>query len=177
MKQPKQQTDTRPRKRWIIIGPGIILAMILAIQIVISNRQKPSGPPIIERQVVGSEVTHSISPTPDVGYILERRDKLGLSDRQIKALVALQADWQSKSKPISDDLNQATREFDAFMEKAGNKATIRDIQSHAGPVSELSRQLSSLRRVYWEKAIQVLNKQQMQAINKELSRGYQPKPV
>lgn len=177
MKQRKQHAEVRPRKRWIVIGPGIVLALILAIQIVIASREKSVRPPIIERQVVGSGVAQSVRPAPEVAYILEHSDRLALSDRQVKALSALQSDWQSRSRPLSEDLEKAAGEFGAFMKETGSKATVPDIQSHAGSFSELSREVSSLRRVYWEKAIQVLSEQQRKVIDKELARGYQPKPA
>ncbi len=170
-----KQADVKPRRRWIVIGPGLVLAVILAIQVMIANRPKPAGRPIIERQVIGSEVIQTATPAPAISYILERKQQLALGDRQVKALNALQVDWQSKSKPLSAELNKAAGEFNAFMKTAENKATMKDIQSHSGPVSELSRQVSSLRRVYWEKARQILSAPQQQTLDKELSRGYHPK--
>jgi hypothetical protein len=169
----KQQSETRPRKRWIVIGPGLVLALIISIQIVIANREKPAAPPIVERQVVGSEMPRRFVPTPEVKYLLARKEQLALSTEQVQALDALQTGWQGKSKPLTDDLKKAAGEFDAYMKGAGERASLRDLQSHAGDLSELSREVSSLRRIYWEKAVQVLNKDQRKAIEKELSHSEQ----
>ena len=175
MKQPNKQTEKQPRRRWITIGPGIVIALILAIQIVVANRQKPVVAPIVERQVVSNEVSRKMLPTPEIGYVMERKEQLALDNHQIKVLDTLSLEWQSKSKPLSANMDKAAGEFNAFMKKTGNKATMQEIKSHAGHVSELSREASSLRRIYWEKTLQVLNKQQRQIIDKQLSSGYQPK--
>ncbi|MHB1456026.1 MAG: hypothetical protein ACYC0V_03830 [Armatimonadota bacterium] len=177
MKQTNKQTDKQPRRRWITIGPGIIIALILTIQIVVANRQKPTAAPIIERQVVNNGVNRKMQPAPEIGYVIEHKKQLALSSNQMKALDVLRLEWQSRSKPLSANMDRAAGEFNAFMKKTGNKATIQEIKSHAGYVSELSREASSLRRIYWEKALQVLNKEQRQVIDKQLSRGYQPKSV
>jgi hypothetical protein len=165
----RQKDNAKPRSRWIIIGPGIILAIIFALQIAINNHKSASVPPIIEKQVIGGETTQSMTPTPEVGYVLEREDSLGLSSAQESSLRKLQAEWEARSRPLVATMNKAARDFQAFMDKSGGRATMRDIQSHTGYVSESSRQVSSLRRVYWQKALYVLDKRQQSVIEKSLS--------
>jgi hypothetical protein len=167
------KNNDQPRRRWITIGPGIILAAILALQIVSANRQKPAAPPIIERQVEGS-ARQGISPAPTVSYILDRKGKLKLSPGQVKHLSALEAEWASQSGPLVKDMDKAAREFNAFMKKSGNKATLKDLQAHAASVSVLSGQLSGMRRVYWEHATSLLDKTQIKIVKSDLSAGYTP---
>ena len=166
MKQLKQQDKTRSRRRWIIIGPGIILALIFGLQIAIQNHKASSAPPIIERQVLGTKAEQGPIMAPELDYILERKDQLALSPSQEKTLMKLKSEWEAKSEPLMDQLNKASEDFQKFMKQSGGKATMRDIQSHAGAISELSRQVSSLRRVYWEKGMQMLDEKQRRMIEK-----------
>lgn len=177
VKQSSKQSDKSPRNRWLTIGPGIVLALILAIQIVIGNRQKPTQPPIIER-VVGTVSERKLLPAPEIGYLLERRERLGLNDPQVKRLMIIQNDWQVESKPLTTDLKNAADQFNAFMKEAGHRrVAIGDVQSHAMSVSELSRKVSSVRRKYWERAMGVLSSKQRVAVNQELAHTYRPKTL
>ena len=140
-----------------MIGPGILIAIILSLQIAIKEHTSSSSrQPIVERQVIGSQT----KPTPGVDYIISRADELDLSEKQIASLKRLQAEWQAKSQPLNDEMARASKEFERFMKESKGKASLREIQTHAGAVSELSRQTSSLRRIYWEKGLQVLDETQ-----------------
>jgi hypothetical protein len=164
-----QQDQSKPRKRWIIIGPGLVIAVILALQVAINNHKTSVGPPIVERQVLGGKVAVGPVSAPEIDYVLKQRDDLALTSHQVAVLTDLQSDWKTKSKPLMDDLQRSADSFHEFMQNVGDKAPMQDIQAHAAPVSELSRQVSSLRRVYWEKALQVLNKGQRSEIERQLS--------
>jgi len=171
MKQHKQQADTRPRKRWIVIGPGILLALVFALQIAMRNHQVTSAPPIIGRQVIGVQTAEGGVLTPEIGYMLEYKEHLGLSDRQIASLENLQEEWNAKSQSLKRQMDRAAGEFRRFMNEAGSDVSVRDIQSHAGSVSELSGEVSGLRGIYWQKALQVLDRGQRSMIEQELSQG------
>lgn len=169
MKQSSPTVNTKPRSRWVIIGPGVILALIFGLQMAINNHKVASAPPIIERQVIGGNSTQKLITAPEISYILAHNDQLHLSSRQKASLNRLQDDWAAKSKPLTVSMDRAVEEFNAFMKSAGNRASMREIQSHAAPVSESSREFASLRRIYWEKALQELDKEQRAAINQEMS--------
>ena len=157
----------RRRTRWYILGPGILIALILAVQVGARNRKAASAPPIIEHQVIGGEIAKDRTPAHEIGYILDRAKKLALTDGQCNSLRRLKAEWKSKSGPLTDQMNRAALQFERFMANAKGKASLRDIQAQAAPTSELSRQVSALRRIYWQKALQVLDADQ----RKTLQRG------
>ena len=169
MTRRTQQDQTKPRKRWIVIGPGLVIAIILALQVAINNHKTSAGPPIVERQVLGAKVAAGAVTAPEIDYVLKHMDDLALTSHQVAVLTNLQSDWKTKSGPLADDLQRAADSFQRFMQDVGDKAPMQDIQAHAAPVSELSRQVSSLRRVYWEKALQVLDKGQREKIQRQLS--------
>ncbi len=157
------KSKSKSKRRFIIIGPGILLALIFALQVAIQNHQKAAAPPIIERQVLASSSSHAVL-SPEIGFILKHKNELRLTDGQQAKLTKLQAEWDAKSGPMTAEMNKAAADFQSFMRKAGGKAMMRDIQSHAGPVSELSRQVSSLRTIYWQKAQQILSAEQRKAV-------------
>jgi hypothetical protein len=142
----------------------MLIAAILAMQVAAKNRQSASAPPIVEHQVIGGEMTEDSTTAREVDYILERAAQLGLTDGQRVSLQNLKAEWESKSGPLTDQMNRAALQFESFMSKAKGKSSMQDIQSRAAPVSELSRQVSSLRRIYWQKALQVLDADQRKAL-------------
>ncbi|HEY3298137.1 MAG TPA: hypothetical protein VGK34_05715 [Armatimonadota bacterium] len=176
MKQSERQKNDTPRRRWLIIGPGIVFALILALQWVITNRKSSdTGRPIIERQVIAVPKTRGEVRVPEIGFVLQNREQLKLSAAQVSDLRKLEVEWNEKSKPLNDLMNRAASDFQSYMKSAGSKVAMKDIQSHAAPVSELSGQISSLRRVYWEKAIIVLDGKQRRAVEGLFSREVVPK--
>lgn len=168
-----RQDRTSPRRRWIIIGPGIVLAAILALQVAINARRASDDRPIIERQVIASDISAHSTPAPEVSYVLEHRALLALTENQVIRLKKLQERWRRESEPPAKELNRSAREFEQFMEKSKGKVSVQDIQAHAGEVSELSRRTSSLRRIYWERALQALDSKQRSAVENALSEGTQ----
>jgi hypothetical protein len=163
-----KHSNNNPRKRWIIVGLGIVLALIFALQIAIRNHQAVSAPPIVEHQIARSGVVRSAVPAPEVKLILDHGSELGLSDRQTASVRKTQREWQAKSTPLISEMNRAAAEFQSFMSRSGGKATMGEIQSHAAGVSELSRQVSSLRRVYWQRAMQELTAHQKQMVEHKI---------
>lgn len=136
----------------------------------LNQRKTESAPPIIERQVIGGEPAHQPYITPEVSWLLQRSSQFHLTQTQTSALTKLRGEWDLKSKLIRTELDSASRDFQAFMRSRGGRASVSDIQSHSGPVSELSREYSGLRRVYWQKALGVLTKDQRASIEGVLKR-------
>ena len=157
-------SESKSKRRWIIVGPGILIAIILSLQIAIKEHTKSSRQPIVERQVIGTQASET-KPAPGVDYMISQAGELKLSGDQIASLKRLQTEWQSKSQPLTEQMDRAAKEFERFMKKSNGKANLREIQAHAGAVSEMSRQTSSLRRVYWEKGLQVLDDRQRETLN------------
>ncbi len=160
--------DALRRRRWIALGPGIVIALILALQAAGRHHKTAPGPPVIEHRVIGDEISQPETLAPRVDYLLARADDLRLEARQLASLKELQAEWDAKSASLALELDRAGAEFERFMESTGDKASMREIQAHTGPVAELSRQVSSLRRVYWQRALRVLDHKQREVVGREL---------
>jgi hypothetical protein len=165
MAKTRSDVQSRPRRRWIIIGPGILIAIILALQVAIKQHTVSSRPPIIERQVIGRQGTSELARS--VGYVIDHAEQLKLSERQLASLKNLEGEWETRSAPLQSELNRAASEFERFMKQAEGKVTAQEIQARGAEVSELSRQMASLRRVYWQKALQMLDEEQRKTILEE----------
>ena len=163
------QRMRRPRK-WIIVGPGILIAAIIALEVMARDHQTRTGPPIVEHQIVRGQVGSGGYPAGSIEYILTKSDRLQLTEAQVGKLGELRAAWQAKIGPITREMNSAAADFERFMRQSGRRASMRDIQDHAAVVSELSRQLSSIRRIYWERALQILDAGQRETLEQELQR-------
>lgn len=171
----KTQVDASKKpRRWFVIGPGIILAVILAIQVVIINRKTDSAPPVIEHYVSGSGISSANVPIDGINSMFKVENKLALTSGQREALSKLNSEWKQKSSPLDKQMSKATEEFDKYM--SGNqkgKAPVSEIQSHAASVSGLSGQAVSLRKIYWQKALMILNAKQRNILNNEIFHGTQ----
>lgn len=169
MTKNQQQPQAAPRRRWFVIGPGVLIAVILGLQIAIANHRTTSAPPIVERQVLGARTDTVSAPAYEISVILGHAKDLRLSDSQSSSLKKLQAEWIAISKPLTEEMNRSAADFDEFMARANGRATLSEVQSHAGPVSEASRQVASVRRGYWQRALRVLDPQQREALKRAVT--------
>ena len=151
-----------PKRRWWRFGPGLLLACA-AIAWLWPHLFPAAKPPHIERSVQSSTVPAALSSAPETTWLLQQRDVLKLNAAQAEKLQKLVARWQRDTKSLRVALESASANYNRDMAhdaKAGRKVTIEQLQERAGPVSELSRQLSQARRAWWDEAAQVLADEQ-----------------
>ncbi len=179
-----QGTDT-PRKRRILnIGPGLIIAIILSI--VVGYRyvgvqrqiamQRPQ-PPIVERQLVYSDSAQRIGPTPEIGFIIARRDRLGISAEQVRKLTKIQLDWRKYYGPKIAQANAAAQKTGRYLADAkGNKRTpVAQIENEASAVVALSGEIASARRSYWDQAEKILTPAQRATLENQREADWKAK--
>jgi hypothetical protein len=168
--------SSRQKRRLIHIGPGLIIALILSALLAANwikterqARQQPSAPPIVERQVVSSSSDEKAGPTPEVRFILDRAEKVGLTTAQVAKLQKLQSDWTRFSEPKLAQANEAAAKTGSYLnESKGQKRTpTAHIEDQARPLMALSGEISSARRNYWNLAMKVLEPSQREAVRKE----------
>lgn len=170
------QQSPQPKRRWLNIGPGIILALAISALIgaryvatEIAARRQSSAPPIIERRVISSSYEEKSGPTPEVSFVIDRAGKLNVTAAQMARLKALQQKWQKHSGPKIAQANEAAARTNEYMTDAkGNRRTpVAQIQSAAAPVIALSGEISAARRSYWSQAVSILNPAQRKALQAE----------
>jgi len=133
--------------------------------VAISRHQATMSPPIIESQVIGGSQEQKVAPPREIGYILKNANKAALTAQQKASITKLRQEYESKSKPMKADLEKASSDFQSFMKKTGKRASIKEIQTQTAQVSDLSRQLSTLRKAYWQKGISQLDKKQQKTLS------------
>lgn len=167
---------TLPKRRWLNIGPGIVIALALSaligsqwIKTEIASRKQPNVSPIVERQVVSSSDDEKSGPTPEVSFIVGRAQKLHLTSAQLARVEALWSKWQEFYGPKIAQANQATNRTSKYLAGAKDRSCtpVAQIQSAAAPVIALSGEISSARRSYWSQAVSVLGLDQRRALQAE----------
>lgn len=143
----------QPRRRWLRIGPGLLLALT-AIAWGWPYLFPPAAKPKIER-TVQSQSPITAPSAPDPTWLLSQRANLRMSDAQFQKLSALQQRWTRDTRQLQNSIDAATRDFNAGM-NVGKGATMEQLQARAAPLSELSRQMSDARRAWWSEASLVL---------------------
>ena len=168
--------DSKSRRRWLNIGPGVVIALAISgfigsqwIRTEVSQRRQRSVPPIVERQVISSTHQEKSGPTPEVSFIIDRAASLHITDDQLVQLKVLHSEWQRLYGPKIAAANEAAAGTGKYLEGAERKprVPVAQIQKAAGRVIALSGEISSARRTYWNRAIRILNAQQRKALQTE----------
>lgn len=168
--------STQPKRRWLNIGPGIVLALAISaligaryISAELAARRQPSAPPIIERQVISSSQEEKSGPTPEVSFIIDRAEKLHITAAQLPRLKALQLKWQKYYGPKIAQANQAAAKTNEYLAdtKRNLHTPVAQIQNAAAPVITLSGEISAARRSYWNQAVSILTPAQRKTIQAE----------
>lgn len=175
MSNNKNISNTVParKRRWLNIGPGIVIAPAVSALIVSqyiktesAMRQQRSAPPIVERQVISPSADERFGPTPDVAFVIKYADKLHLSQAQIARLEGLESKWQAFYGPKIAQANQAAAKTNEYLSdgKDRPRAPVAQIQNAAAPVIALSGEISSARRNYWDQATKILTPEQRKTL-------------
>jgi hypothetical protein len=179
----KQTKPAERKKRMFYFGPGVIIALILAVIIggnsiksEMQRRQASKMPPIVERQIVSSGQDR-LGPVPEVKFLIDRQKPLGLSEAQTVKLEKLQSAWEKYSVPRMKKANEAAKHLNDYMSRAeDNKQTPAvQVQNEAAPVVAISGEISSQRRAYWSQAVQVLSPEQRKLADTEREKDYAAK--
>ena len=105
-------------------------------------------------------------PVPEVAFLLDRRDKLRLSERQVASIAKLQSGWEKLYYPKLEAANAAARETGEYLSRggrgriAGPPERVQKIEQQAAPVVVLSGEIAAARRRYWAEAMRVLTPEQ-----------------
>jgi hypothetical protein len=174
---PKHKTLTptpSPIKRppLLRIGPGLIIAIVLSLIIGIqwklnehAAEKQRNLPPIVERPVVSSN-EEKLGLTPEVSFILQRKEMLKLTKVQTEQLVSLQAEWRHFADPREKAAIDAANAAGQYLNNAQNqrRTPVAHIEDQTHGVVVISRELSAARRRFWSKALTVLTPPQQQLV-------------
>lgn len=160
-----QAVETTPRRGWLRLGPGFLASLVVVAGLVghkaWQQRVQHRDPPLVQSRVVAGPGPPGRF-TPEVSVLLDNAGELELSAEQKAGLQALSDEYAQVSKPLSEELDSASRAFETLADQQTKAGTgnLADLQRNAEPVSELSRQYGSLRREYWRRAVALLSAEQ-----------------
>jgi len=164
------------KRRWLNIGPGIIIALAVSafigaryIQTRTAARRQANVPPIVERQIISSSAEEKSGPTPDVSFVIKRAGMLHLSHDQVARLRIIESKWQAFYAPKIAQANQAAAKANGYLSDAKDRprTPVAQIQNAAAPVIALSGEISAARRSYWDQAAKILTPDQRKALQAE----------
>src|SRR5205823_4073198 len=125
------------RRRWIVVGPGLVLALLAAALLLWIQRlesTRDAGTIRSSSTVDQSHHPHAgiqtpPAPAPDLSFVLHQRDSLHLSDRQSRQLGRLQKQFNQETQEDRAALTQASEAFAWQMRDQGARpALLPDIQ-------------------------------------------------
>ena len=170
-----EKNNTQPKRRLLRIGPGLIIALIVSMFIgynwytTIQSRPVSDTPPIVERSVFSSPEQEKLGPTPVVKFIIDRQIKIGLNSSQATKISELNTEWKKLYEPKLAEANKAAANAGKYLAdaKGQSRTPSAHIQNEAAPLISLSREISSARSRYWDKAMQILTPKQRVIVQKE----------
>lgn len=168
-------SETRPRRRWLNIGPGIVIALAISALVgsqwikTETGKKSNAAAPILERRTISSSYDGKSGPTPGIDFIIDRAAMLRLRPEQIAQIKKLHAEWNKRYEPKLALARQAAEEASKELDEAkGNRRTpVTRIEESAAPVIALSGEISAARRDYWNRAVSILDPHQRESLQAE----------
>ena len=172
--------ERAPRRRWLRLGPGTILAMAIAAAILISGRlsQPPTvGPDAgkiayesdsagkMRRVDTPATVAEAVPPLwkPEPSLLLDRDKGLALTDSQRKELRSLSTRWLKHKESLNRQIEQASAGA-GTLRRSGSSASIGALRESLAGYSELSREYDAVRSQYWQLSLSLLTASQRKRV-------------
>ncbi len=196
MKTVKKDTQTGRWRRWFLLGPGSIIALIVGVGIAVAGRlaDKPGPDPnaghiVFEAgkdgrlQRVDSPSVPRIpirrlwKPGPDL--LIEHGSALKLSNVQRSQIGKLNAQWRTEKTALELDLCTAAQNASARVQadETGDAASQSQIVSGLAAYSQLSRSYEESRVDFWRRAAALLSAEQrnkLQQLAETYGRTHRP---
>ncbi|MEP6756279.1 MAG: hypothetical protein ABJA67_12315 [Chthonomonadales bacterium] len=187
--------SNRPRRRRLL-GPGTILALILAAGIAITGRfaNRPQVAPEAGRIVFeadekghmrragspsASKTSMPILWKPEPGLLLEHSDKLHINPDQRTKIQSLNNKWLTAKAELEVEIGRTQLSAGDRVKTvdSGRNVTPAEITTNLQDYSQLSRHYNQLRADFWNKSVAVLSTaQQNQIADIQTTTGRTPKP-
>lgn len=166
------QPGTAPVRRWLRFGPSLVLALLALGLLWPSLRLGlPGNRPRLDRPVGTSIPTPTAAP--ELAWVLEQRNTLGLSEEQAAKVRRLQVRWADETRELREALQRESVALDQELESRPRSGlNIREFQARAAPLAELSRRLAVGRRTAWTEAASVLTPRQRQQVEAAWNRHW-----
>ena len=161
----------KTKKRWIVFGPGIMAALMISLFVTAKNFTLFQGkPPIIEKQVSLGEGQPVYAP--ELTLLITNQKKFHISEKQATLIKNLHKKYYEDAHPLKKELKEATAQLAVYFnekEKGKNRVAFKDVQEQSQNYQQLSRDLSQLRKFYWEQGINALTDNQKKMVAREVA--------
>lgn len=162
----KRQKEPKPFWLRTGIGPGTTIMLVL-LAFLLWQRWQQTRP--VTPLPSSSQKAHSLAPLlREPKWLLERADKLELTDEQREKLKALQRNYEQRTAALRQRLDKVSKDFQRFMDEAQRKRRamrVQEIQQRAADLSSLSHLMAQERKAVWEQALMVLTEKQRKWID------------
>lgn len=160
------QRDKGTKRRLFVFGPGIVAAIAISLFVAAKNFTLFQGkPPIIEKHVSLSEGQPAYAP--ELTFLITNPKKFHISEKQGTLLKNLHKKYYEDARPLKKELKEATAQLAVYFnekEKEKNRVAFKDVQEHSQNYQQLSRDLSQLRKFYFEQAMNLLSEDQKKLV-------------
>ena len=181
------QTSPSARRRWLRLGPGTIIALIVAVAALASGRlNEPNkaalsaGRVVYEADAQGRmrRVDAAAPPPrplalprlwkPEPRMVLDRQSELHLTSGQRRTVAALDAGWRHDRAQLEAEMQPiATRAGQgAGAESETQGVSMAQLRQGLADYSELSRAYDARRADYWQRAVAVLTARQRRTMER-----------
>jgi hypothetical protein len=149
------QARRGPRTRWLRLGPGLVLALILSAVTWLREqplRQADTGRPVVERVALPG----NRSPrTPDVADLLAHAGELRLTPLQRTQLKQLVRQWAPESAERQQAMREAAGDFARFMARAQHheKQGAADLYRQAAEGSARTSEWLARKAYFWQRGL------------------------
>lgn len=169
-KPQRHEGTVKTKKRWIVFGPGIMAALMISLFVTAKNFTLFQGkPPVIEKQVSLGEGQPIYAP--ELTFLITNQKKFQLSEKQAALIKNLHKKYDEDARPLKKELKESTAQLAVYFnekEKGENRVAFKDVHEQSQNYQQLSRDLSQLRKFYWEQGINALTPYQKRIVNAEI---------
>lgn len=182
----KSLNDPDKKRPWFRIGPGFILALVIAAAIIawgqLPNKTPyaPGAGSLVWEADAQGHLRRVSAPTavkqaplpplwkPEVSLLLERASELHLSGAQRSRLTTLNTAWQREKTEMEAVLNRSSVEAHTVLEHATPErpASATQIMNNLSDYSTLSAEYDARRAAFWVQGCAVLTAEQKKAFEK-----------
>lgn len=178
----KAKSHPAQPRRWILLGPGTVMAMVAALYLIgsgwLSSRRQnadTSSRVVYQADTLGhlkkveAPFEHAVAPgsprrlyKPEVGSLLDQTQDLHLQPSQQRRITALAVLWSRDKADLAKAMQGATSGVVGNLENAhpGRGAAVALVQHDLGDYSALSRQYDARRADYWLRGLAILTPKQ-----------------
>lgn len=150
------------------ISRGTIIALMLAGLIGVQYYRNQTRTTAKPARIVNANKSKPVPLEQTIAIkMIDNQKQLRLNQQQTAALEKLVAEWKTRSKPVQEELERLSGEFNRYMNGLDPEKppSAEALQKHTAPVSEATREYIRLRDDFDRRALDALTPEQRKKWN------------